>query len=375
MPRVRLRALPGFDYPSACDTPRGHFPDLHNPASLLLNDVEPARPRTVGPPSLDAIEANAAALSGLARETPVTSWDEPGLARFLSPGTRVTLKLELLQHTGTFKARGALTNVRALSPDQLARGVTAVSAGNHAVAVSFAAQRMGTSATVVMPRTANPARVALSRAYGANVHLLDDVAKAFAEVRRIEQEEGRAFVHPFEGPLTALGTATLGLEFIRQVPDLDAVIVPVGGGGLAAGVACAIKQAKPSCLVLGVEPKGADSMSRSFAEGAPVNAGPITTIADSLAPPFSLPYSFALCRKYLDDLVLVDDDELCRALALVFQGAKLAVEPAGAATTAALIGPLRERLAGKHVGLIVCGSNIDPATYWKYLARGAELLA
>ena len=327
------------------------------------------------PPALDAIEANAEALSGLVRRTPVSPWDEPGLSRFLAPGTRITLKLELFQHTGTFKARGALTNLRALSPEQLARGVTAVSAGNHAAAVSFAAARVGTSATVVMPRTANPARVTLSRAYGANVHLMDDVGKAFAEVKRIESEEGRTFVHPFEGPVTALGTATLGLEFIRQVPDLDAVIVPVGGGGLAAGVSCAIKQAKPSCLVLGVEPRGADSMSRSFAEGKAVAAGPITTIADSLAPPFSLPYSFGLCRRYLDDLVLVDDDELCRALALIFQGGKLAVEPAGAATTAGLIGPLRDRLAGKHVGLIVCGSNIDPATYARYLARGAELLA
>lgn len=327
------------------------------------------------PPSLDAIQANLEALSGLIRRTPVSSWDEPGLARFLAPGTQVTLKLELFQHTGTFKARGALTNVRALSPDQLARGVTAVSAGNHAAAVSFAASRVGTSATVVMPRTANPTRVALSRAYGANVHLVDDVGKAFAEVKRIEEEEGRTFVHPFEGPTTALGTATLGLEFIRQVPDLEAVVVPVGGGGLAAGVACAIKQAKPSCLLLGVEPRGADSMSRSFAEGKAVPAGPITTIADSLAPPFSLPYSFGLCRRYLDDLVLVDDDELCRALTLIFQGGKLAVEPAGAATTAGLIGPLRDRLAGKHVGLIVCGSNIDPATYSTYLARGAELLA
>jgi threonine dehydratase len=329
----------------------------------------------VVPPSLDAIQANLEALSGLARRTPVAPWEEPGLSRFLASGTRVTLKLELLQHTGTFKARGALTNLRALSPEQLARGVTAVSAGNHAAAVSFAASRVGTSATVVMPRTANPTRVALSRAYGANVHLMDDVGKAFAEVKRIEQEEGRTFVHPFEGPVTALGTATLGLEFIRQVPDLDAVIVPVGGGGLAAGVACAIKQANPSCLLLGVEPRGADSMSRSFAAGKAVPAGEITTIADSLAPPFSLPYSYGLCRRYLDDLVLVDDDDLCRALALVFQGAKLAVEPAGAATTAGLIGPLRDRLAGKHVGLIVCGSNIDPVTYSKYLARGAELLA
>lgn len=327
------------------------------------------------PPTLDAIESNARALAGLVRQTPVTAWDEPGLARFLGAGTRVTLKLELLQHTGTFKARGALTNVRALSPEQLARGVTAVSAGNHAVAVAFAAARAGTTAKVVMPKTANPARVTLSRALGAEVLLLDDVAKAFDEVRRVEREEGRTFVHPFEGPVTALGTATLGLEFIRQVPDLDAVVVPVGGGGLAAGVACAIKQAKPSCLVLGVEPRGADSMSRSFAAGEAVSAGPITTIADSLSPPFSLPYSFALCRRFLDDLVLVDDDELCRALALIFQGAKLAVEPAGAATTAGLIGPLRERLAGKHVGLIVCGSNIDPETYSKYLARGAGLLA
>lgn len=329
----------------------------------------------LAPPTLDAIEANAAALEGLVRRTPVTGWEEPGLARFVSAGTRVTLKLELLQHTGTFKARGALTNVRALSPDQLARGVTGVSAGNHAAALSFAAARVGTSATVVMPKTANPARVALSRAYGANVRLVEDVATAFAEVKRVEREEGRTFVHPFEGPLTALGTATLGLEFIRQVPELDAVLVPVGGGGLAAGVACAIKQAKPSCMLIGIEPRGADSMSRSFAAGETVAAGPITTIADSLAPPFSLPYSYSLCRKYLDDLVLVDDDELCRALALLFQGAKLAVEPAGAATTAGLIGPLRERLAGKHVGLIVCGSNIDPETYTEYLARGAALLA
>lgn len=332
-------------------------------------------PLDLTPPTLAAIEANAAALRGLIRETPVIPWDEPGIARFLGAGTRVTLKLELFQHTGTFKARGALTNVRALTPEQLARGVTAVSAGNHAVAVSWAAKRAGTSAKVVMPRTANPARVALSRALGAEIVLLDDVGRAFDEVQRIEREEGRTFVHPFEGPRTALGTATLGLEFIRQAPDLDAVVVPVGGGGLAAGVACAVKQAAPSCQVFGVEPSGADSMSRSFAAGEPVKAGTITTIADSLAPPFSLPYSFALCRRFLDDLVLVDDDALCRALALVFQGAKLAVEPAGAATTAGLIGPLRERLAGKHVGLIVCGSNIDPATYATYLALGAALLA
>lgn len=325
-------------------------------------------------PSLAEIEAGADALRGLVRTTPVTPWADPDLSRRLGPGTEVLLKLELLQHSGTFKARGALTNMRALSSEQLARGVTAVSAGNHAAAVAFAAARIGTSAKVVMPRTASPARMELCHAWGAELVLTENVKEAFEEVHRLEREEGRSFIHPFEGPGTALGTATLGLELMRQAPDLEAVVVPVGGGGLAAGVSCAVKQVSPACLVLGVEPRGADSMSRSFAAGEPVAAGPITTIADSLAPPFSLPYSFGLCRRYLDDLVLVDDDELCRALALVFKGAKLAVEPAGAASTAGLLGPLRDRLAGKRVGLIVCGSNIDAETYMRFLRHGTALL-
>ena len=325
-------------------------------------------------PTVPEIETAARALEGLARVTPVSAWEDPELTRRIGPNTRVLLKLELFQHTGTFKVRGALTVMRSLEPAALARGVTAVSAGNHAAAVAFAAARLATSARVVMPRTASPARVALCRAWGADVVLAENVADAFERTRQIERDEGRTFVHPFEGPLTSLGTATLGLELIRQVPELDAVVVPVGGGGLASGVAAAIKQAAPRCLVLGVEPKGADSMSRSFSAGEPVKAGPITTIADSLAPPFSLPYSFGLCHRFLDDLVLVDDDELCQALALIFQGGKLAVEPAGAASTAALLGPLRERLAGKRVGLIVCGTNIDRVSYQRYLERGGALL-
>jgi threonine dehydratase len=327
-------------------------------------------PAPVAAPTMGEIEAAARALTGLTRVTPTVAWEHPELARRLAPDTRITLKLELFQHSGTFKARGALTVMKALEAETLARGVTAVSAGNHAAAVAFAAARLRTTARVVMPRTASPARIALCRALGAEVVLADDVAQAFELTQRIARDEGRTFVHPFEGPLTSLGTATLGLEFIRQAPDLDAVIVPVGGGGLASGVAAAIKQAAPACQVIGVEPRGADSMSRSFAAGEPVAAGPITTIADSLAPPFSLPYSFSLCRRFLDDLVLVDDDELCRALALLFQAAKLAVEPAGAASTAALLGPLCQRLAGRHVGLIVCGTNIDPETYTRYLKRG-----
>jgi threonine dehydratase len=158
---------------------------------------------------------------------------------------------------------------------------------------------------------------------------------------------------------------------VSQAADLDAVIVPIGGGGLCAGVAAAVKQAKPSCQVFGVEPEGADTMRRSFAAGSPQAIDKVRTIADSLGAPHAAPYSFGLCRRYLDGLVVVDDPALRRAMLLVFESAKLAVEPAGAAATAALVGPLCERLAGKTVGLVVCGSNIDAATFSSHLAAAA----
>ena len=160
----------------------------------------------------------------------------------------------------------------------------------------------------------------------------------------------------------------MGLELVEQAPDAEAVIVPIGGGGLCAGVASAVKQAKPGCRVFGVEPEGADSMRRSFDAGSPQKIEAVRTIADSLGAPHAAPYSFALCRRYLDDLVLVSDDALRRAMALLLSSAKLAVEPAGAAATAALCGPLRERLAGRRVALIVCGANIDAATFARHLA-------
>ncbi len=284
--------------------------------------------------------------------------------------TEVHLKLELFQYSGTFKPRGALLNMLALSPEELARGVTGVSAGNHAIAVGFAARALGTSAKVVMLASANPARVAACRAYGAEVVPAADVHQAFDEVHRIEAEEGRAFIHPFEGRRTALGTATVGLELCQQVPELDAVVVPIGGGGLCAGVAGAVKAIQPGCEVFGVEPEGADSMHRSFAAGEPRSIESVRTIADSLGAPYAAPYTFELCRRFVDDLVKVDDDALRRAMALLFRGMKLAVEPAGAAATAALCGPLRERLRGKRVGLIVCGTNIDVGTFSEQATAG-----
>ena len=312
-------------------------------------------------PALSEIRAARERLGDLIVETPIWRWRGDEVER--ATGTQPILKLELFQRSGSFKPRGALCNMLGLSGEALRRGVTAVSAGNHAMAVGYAARALGTTAKVVMPRTASPARVEGARAYGAEVVLVDDVHAAFARVKQIEADEGRAFVHPFEGPLTALGTATLGLELCAQAGELDAVVVPIGGGGLCAGVAAAVKQLSPRTRIIGVEPAGADTMHRSFRSGKPEGIEAVRTIADSLGAPHAAPYSFSLCRRFVDELVLVDDDQLRAALRLLFRAAKLAVEPAGAASTAALCGPLREKLAGQRVALIVCGANIDAAAF------------
>jgi threonine dehydratase len=281
----------------------------------------------------------------------------------LGDGTRVTAKLEFLQRTGTFKARGALATLHRLSADARAAGVTAVSAGNHAIATAFAAKAMGVSAKVVMMRTANSARVQACREYGAEVVLADDVHQAFALAQAIQDEEGRFFVHPFDGPSVALGAGTAGLEICEQVSDFDALLVPVGGGGLIAGVSNAAKQLRPDVEIIGIEPEGADSMHRSFASGQPESIDAVHTIADSLGAPFAMPYSFALTRDNVDRLAMIKDDELRRAMGWLYREMQLAVEPACAATTAALLGPLRDSMRDKHVVIVMCGSNIDWQTF------------
>lgn len=321
-------------------------------------------------PTLDQIRTTRQQLDPWIVETPVWQWRSDRLAALLGPDTAVFLKLELFQYTGSFKPRGALSTMRNLDSATLARGVTAVSAGNHAIAVAYAARIMGVTAKVVMPQTANPARVARCRAYGAKVELTENVAVAFARVQEIQADEGRYFVHPFEGPFTILGTATVGLEFCQQVRNLDAVVIPIGGGGLCAGMATAIKQLQPRCQVFGVEPVGADTMYRSFASGSPQAIEKVQTIADSLGAPYAAPYSFGLCQHFVDGLVRVSDDELRAAMAFLFQDMKLAVEPAGAAATAALLGPLQPPLQGKRVGIIVCGANIDIATFATQVTAG-----
>jgi threonine dehydratase len=312
-------------------------------------------------PSIDELRGLRERLGPQILRTPVMRCAK--LEEHLGGDSRVIGKLEFLQHTGTFKARGALAVISSLNVEQRAAGVTAVSAGNHAIATAFAARAAGTSAKIVMIGTANPARVAECRRYGAELVFADDVHDAFAVAERIRADEGRFFVHPFEGREIAAGTGTIGLEICEQVEDFDAIVVPIGGGGLIAGIANAVRQLRPGCEIIGVEPEGADSMHRSFAAGEPQSIARVTTIADSLGAPFALPYSFGLCRANVDRLALVDDYQLRATMGLLFRDMKIAVEPACAATTAALLGPLRESLRGKTVVLVFCGSNIDWETF------------
>lgn len=302
-------------------------------------------------------------------QTPVWRWQDPGVTGWPDAG-EAWVKLELWQRTGTFKARGALNSVLALPEMQRAAGVVAVSAGNHAIATAYAARVAGCHAHVVMLAHSSPRRIEACRALGAEVELAPDVHAAFARVADIEREQGRVLIHPFEGLAVAAGTATLGEEFLAQVKVLDAIIVPIGGGGLCAGVATAVKLHAPACRVIGVEPAGADTMHRSFAAGRPQGIDRVETIADSLGAPFALPVTFALCHEHVDELVKVSDKQLREAMRLILASLSLAVEPACAASTAAMVGPLAGRLAGQRVGLIFCGSNIDLEGYRKLLAGG-----
>lgn len=326
------------------------------------------------PPNLDAIRAAQRRIDPHVITTPTLAWHAPRFAA-ASGVDDLVLKLEFLQRTGSFKARGALNNLLTLGESERAAGVVSVSAGNHAIALGYACAITGTSAKVVMPRTANPARIAKARDHGAEVVLVDDVSSAFAAMERLQTQEGRTFVHPFEGLATVTGQATLGLELLQQVSALDAVVVAVGGGGLIAGIGSAVKALAPRCRVIGVEPTGAAGLTRSLEIGAPLERVDVDTIADSMGAPRHEPVSFAICQQVVDEMVLVDDDTLRLGMAWAFEELKFALEPAGAATLAALVGPLAGALRGQRVAAVLCGSNIDAATFQTHLAQGLARLA
>lgn len=322
---------------------------------------------TIKVPTPRQIEQAREKLGNRVRRTPIWQWKSEVKNRLFSEKTNVFLKLELLQYAGSFKPRGALMRMLELSEDELENGVTAVSAGNHAIAVAYAAESLGTTAKVVMPKTANQFRIDKCKALGATVELVDDVHLAFERVREIEREENRTFIHPFEGEEIALGTATVGLELMQDAPELDAVVVPVGGGGLIAGISAAVKQINPECKVYGVEPVGADSMSRSLEAKEPVKIEQVDTIAASLGAPHAEPYSFGLCQRFVDEIVTITDLQMAQMMRIMFEELKLAVEPAGASAMAGSIGPHSEKLEGKNVGIIVCGTNIDTKSFMTIL--------
>jgi len=318
---------------------------------------------------IDAISLAAAKLAGRIIRTPILDVRQSGLEEKLPHASTVTMKLELFQKAGSFKARGACLSIDALSEDQRKSGVVAASGGNHGLAVSWAARAAGVSAKIAIPRTADPFRIKACENLGADVVLCDDIAAAFATMEEIERQEKRTKIHPFESVSMVLGAATCAKEFFEDADDLDVVILPVGGGGLISGMSAAFKLLNPEITVYGVEPFGADTLYRSLQAGTPQSIDKVDTIADSLGSPTALPYSFGLAQKYVDEVVRVHDDDLRATMTLMSQTLKLMPEPACAASLAGALGPLREQCEGQRVGLLACGSNIGLERFRALTAR------
>ena len=268
-------------------------------------------------------------------------------------------KCESLQKTGSFKVRGALNRLALLDQAARARGVITVSAGNHAQALAWASRDAGVRCTVVMPTTASRTKVDASRGYGAEVMLHGTSGmEAFARAHELSVERSLTFVHPFDDDAIMAGQGTVALEILDQLGEFDDVIVPIGGGGLIGGIAVAVKESRPSVKVYGVEPTGAAVMRKSLDAGYPVRLDSMKTIADGLAAPMAGELTFAIVQKYVDDVVLVEEDEITSAMRELLFSTKLLAEGGGAAATAAVLSG-RIPVGGRRVVAVVSGGNID----------------
>lgn len=274
-------------------------------------------------------------------------------------GNKVFFKLENLQLTGSFKERGALNRLLTLSPEESRRGVIAASAGNHGMAVAFHSQRLGIAATIVMPRSAPLVKVSRVRQYGAESLLHgSDYDAAYAEARRLSAEKGLVFVSAFDDPWIVAGQGTIGLELYEQNPDLDAVIVPVGGGGLIAGIALSLKTLLPKIRIIGVQSESIPSMKAALEQGSPVTLAPATTIADGIAVRCAGATPLELIKAHVDEIVTVSEGQIANAVLTLLEVEKTVAEGAAAVPLAALLNRT-VTLAGKNVGIIVSGGNID----------------
>jgi threonine dehydratase len=275
---------------------------------------------------------------------------------------RLWLKAELLQKTGSFKVRGALNALRQLSDDERRRGVVGVSAGNHAQALAWAARAVGAPCTVVMPAAAVQAKLDATRGYGATVVQHQWGSAMFDKARELAEERGYVFIHPFDDPRVVAGQGTVGVEIVEDLADVEAIVVPVGGGGLLSGIAVAAKHLKPSIRVFGVEPSGAQALRRSLDAGAVTAIDPPKTIADGLAAPMTTVLPFEIAQRYVDEVIVVSDDEIVQAMRELLASAKLLAEPAGAAGVAAVLTGRLPVAAGTRVVSVVSGGNVDLGT-------------
>lgn len=306
-------------------------------------------------PTLASIRAARERLAGRVHRTPVLSATRLGARA----GATLAHKCESLQKTGSFKVRGALNKLAQLDDASRGRGVITVSAGNHAQALAWAARDAGIRCTVVMPAHASQAKVDASRGYGAEVVLHGATSiEAFARAHELAAERALTFVHPFDDEAIIAGQGTVGLELMEQMPDVEDVIVPIGGGGLIAGIAIAVKELRPSVRVYGVEPTGAAVMRQSLDVGHPVRLESVKTIADGLAAPMAGELNYDIVRRYVDDVVTVTDDEIAAAMKDILFSAKLLAEGAGAAATAAVLAG-RLPVKGRRVIAVLSGGNID----------------
>jgi len=310
------------------------------------------------PPTLGDVQVAAATIAAGVARTPLVRAE----ALDEIAGAPVWLKAELLQHTGSFKLRGALNRMQALSAAERAAGVVTVSAGNHAAAVARAGALTGTGVLVLMPRGASATKVAATRGYGATVDLASaDATEAFARMQEVIAETGRILIHPFDDPAVIAGAGTVGLEIAEDLPDVDLVVSPVGGGGLLSGIATALAGLAPDARLVAVQPAATGTLVASLEAGAPTRITPQPTIADALTPPAVGTLTLAILRDRLAGVVVLDEDQLAAGFRLAYARGRLAPEPGGSAAIAALAAGLVDTAGARNVVCVVSGGNVDPA--------------
>eukprot|EP01063_Lacrimia_lanifica_P040543 TRINITY_DN9218_c0_g1_i1.p1 TRINITY_DN9218_c0_g1~~TRINITY_DN9218_c0_g1_i1.p1 ORF type:complete len:455 (+),score=173.39 TRINITY_DN9218_c0_g1_i1:52-1416(+) len=281
------------------------------------------------------------------------------------------IKHEHRQHTGSFKERGALNAMLLMTPEQRKRGVIAASAGNHALALAYHGRRLGIPVTVVMPLFAPLAKVNRCREFGATIHLHGaNIQEAREEASEMMKETGQTYINGYDDPAIIAGTGTIGIEILEQLPDTEAVVVPIGGGGLIAGVALAIKKLRPDVQVIGVEPKNCDSYTQALAAGKPVRAATRVTLADGLNVPEVGGNAFAIARKYVDKTVVVDEKWIAVAILKLLEHERFVVEGGGATGIAGLLSGQLPELKNKKTVAILCGSNVDTTVLGRVIERG-----